>query len=341
MAEKIYGWSRGVAIGQNLGELIIEPARREAHEERTRQLLQTAMNSTVGARFTEECVRRDGTNITVEIAVTALRRRDGYVFNAFSRDITERIAAEEQLRQSQKMEAVGQLTGGIAHDFNNILTVITSTIDSLADAVKHDAELAGFAKLISGAADRGAALASQLLAFARRQPLRPRLVDIKAWALENERLLRRTLGEQVQIELCLEEDVWPTLVDPTQLTTAVLNLAVNARDAMPNGGKLTFAASNVELDRGTAADVEPGPYVMIAVSDTGRGIPEAIRQRVFEPFFTTKGVGKGTGLGLSMVYGFVRQSDVHIELCSEEGYGTTFMLYLPRANVEAPSLAAP
>lgn len=253
-------------------------------------------------------------------------------------DITSLKDAALQLRQSQKMEAVGQLTGGIAHDFNNILTVITGTIEILAQEVEDQPEMAAIAKMIDDAAARGAELTQRLLAFARRQPLQPRRTDINTLALEAAKLLRPTLGEQIEIESMLEGDAWTAMIDPAQLTTAILNLALNARDAMPDGGKLTIETGNVYLDEGytkSNPDAKPGPYLMVAVSDTGAGIPAALRERVFEPFFTTKDVGKGTGLGLSMVYGFIKQSGGHIKLYSEEGHGTTVKMYLPRAAAGA------
>jgi signal transduction histidine kinase/DNA-binding response OmpR family regulator len=254
------------------------------------------------------------------------------------RDVTEAKNTERQLRQAQKMDAIGQLTGGIAHDFNNILTVITGTIEILAAAVDDRPQYAAIAKMIDQAADRGAELTRHLLAFARKQPLRPRETDVNALIVETAKLLRPTLGEIVEIESKLEADAWPALVDPNQLTSALLNLAVNARDAMTNGGRLTLESGNIFLDESYAksqGEVRPGHYVMIAVSDNGSGIPAAIRDKVFEPFFTTKGTGKGTGLGLSMVYGFVKQSDGHIKIYSEEGYGTTVKIYLPRAIARA------
>src|ERR1700730_6182899 len=224
------------------------------------------------------------------------------------------------------MEAVGQLTGGIAHDFNNILTVITGTIGILADAVADRPQLVAIAKMIDEAAERGADLTRHLLAVARKQPLQPREVDVNALILEAARLLRPTLGEQIQINPLLAQDAWTALVDPSQLTTALLNLALNARDAMPGGGKLVLETNNVYLDEGYASmhnEVTVGNYVMIAVSDTGSGISAADLEKVFDPFFTTKDVGKGTGLGLSMVFGFVKQSDGHVKIYSEEGHGTT------------------
>jgi signal transduction histidine kinase len=247
----------------------------------------------------------------------------------------ELVEQQQQLAQAQKMEAVGQLTGGIAHDFNNILTVITGTIEILADAVADRAELAQIAAMVDGAAQRGAELTQRLLAFARKQPLQPRTTDLNALVIDAARLLRPTLGEHIEIESMLAEDAWPAQVDPGQLTTALVNLAVNARDAMPNGGKLTFETGDADLDTAYAeahGDVSPGAYAMIAVSDNGTGIPAAIRDKVFDPFFTTKEVGKGTGLGLSMVYGFVKQSGGHIKIYGEEGQGTSIKIYLPRAT---------
>ena len=244
-------------------------------------------------------------------------------------------ATETQVRQAQKMEAVGQLTGGVAHDFNNILTVITGTIEILGDAVKDRPHLAQITNLISAAAARGADLTQHLLAFARRQPLQPRNTDVNSLVVDSARLLRPTLGEQIEIESMLSPDSAPALIDPSQLSTAILNLALNARDAMPNGGKLTLETRNVVLDENYAAmnnDVKPGNYVMIAVSDSGTGIPANLLDKVFEPFFTTKDVGKGSGLGLSMVYGFVKQSNGHIKIYSEEGHGTSVKLYLPQAT---------
>jgi signal transduction histidine kinase/DNA-binding NarL/FixJ family response regulator/HAMP domain-containing protein len=259
------------------------------------------------------------------------------------RDVTRAKEIERQLRQSQKLDAIGQLTGGVAHDFNNILTVITGTAEILADGVADRPNLLAIARMIDQAAERGADLTRHLLAFARRQPLEPRSVDINNLVLDAAQLLRPTLGEHIEIESMLESDAEPALIDPSQLSTALLNLAVNARDAMPNGGKLTLETGNVVLDEAYARsnpEVQPGNYVMIAVSDTGTGIPANLRDRVFEPFFTTKTVGKGTGLGLSMVYGFVKQSNGHVKIYSEEGYGTTIKLYLPRAGAKADAPTA-
>ncbi len=291
-------------------------------------------------------MRKDGHAIKVEVSLKALRRRSGYVFNAFVRDLTHKIAAEEQLRQAQKMEAIGQLTGGVAHDFNNMLTVITGTIEILADGGRPTSRsLAAIVKLISEAADRGAELTAHLLAFARKQPLQPREIDINRLVVESAKLLRPTLGEHIEIEIDADGARsgrrWSIRASSA---TALLNLAINARDAMPNGGKLILETRNVTFDEDYAAataTLQPGNYVMIAVSDTGVGIPAAILDRVFEPFFSTKEVGKGTGLGLSMVYGFVKQSGGHIKVYSEEGHGTTFSIYLPQADAAATEIAEP
>jgi signal transduction histidine kinase len=250
------------------------------------------------------------------------------------RDVTAWKETERLLRESQKMEAIGQLTGGIAHDFNNMLTVITGTIDILIAGVADRPTLASIVKMIDEAATRGADLTRQLLAFARKQPLRPRETDINALVGDTAKLLRPALGAGIVIESTLEEGAWPAMIDPTQLSTALLNLALNARDAMAEGGTLTLKTANVILDAAYARanpEVTPGPYVMVAVSDTGTGIPAALHDKVFEPFFTTKDIGKGTGLGLSMVYGFVKQSGGHIKIDSIEGLGSTFKLYLPRS----------
>jgi nitrogen-specific signal transduction histidine kinase len=251
------------------------------------------------------------------------------------RDLAEKRAAEAQFRQAQKMESIGQLTGGIAHDFNNILTVVSGAVGILVESVADRPDLVSIAQMIDEAAERGAQLTRQLLAFARKQPLQPREIDVNALLLDAAKLLRPTLGEQIEISPRLAEDAWPALADPNQLSTAILNLALNARDAMPQGGKLMIETGNISLDDGYVSmnsDVAAGDYVLIAVSDTGSGIPAALLPKVFDPFFTTKEVGKGTGLGLSMVFGFVKQSGGHIKIYSEEGHGTTIRVYLPRST---------
>ncbi len=255
------------------------------------------------------------------------------------RDVTKVRDTERQLQHAQKMEAVGELTGGIAHDFNNILTVITGTIEILADAVADKPGLVAIAKMIDEAAGRGGDLTQRLLAFARRQPLQPSVTDVNALVGDAVKLLRPTLGEHIEIEARLSPNLKPALVDASQLSSAIINLALNSRDAMASGGKLMIETMNAHLDESYAQanrEAQPGNYAMIAVSDSGEGIAADIVDRVFEPFFTTKEIGRGSGLGLSMVYGFTKQSNGHIKIYSEVGHGTTIKLYLPQTAGEAP-----
>ncbi|MCP3474795.1 PAS domain S-box protein [Bradyrhizobium sp. CCGUVB1N3] len=330
-AERLFGWRRDQALGKNNIDLIVAESERET----IRGGLQGFVSSRDGRlleRRREMIVRRrDGKEFTAELSVTALNRREGLLFNVFYRDLTDKIAADERIRHAEKMEAVGQLTGGVAHDFNNILTVITGTIEILADAVEKEPQLAAITRMIDEAAARGAELTQHLLAFARKQPLQPREIDVNSLIVDTAKLLRPTLGEQIQIESVFETESCVAIVDPNQLTTALLNLALNARDAMPNGGKLILETGAAYLDEAYANinDIRPGHYVLIAVSDTGAGIPAKLLDRVFDPFFTSKGPGKGTGLGLSMVYGFIKQSAGHVRIYSEEGHGTTIKMYLP------------
>ena len=250
-------------------------------------------------------------------------------------DITEKLRDEMALRQGQKMEATGQLTGGMAHDFNNILQVIQANLDLVKSAVPDDQAALARLSAAGAAADRGARLTQQLLAFARRQPLAPQPTNVARLVRDLADLLRHSLGERITIELDIAAEPWNAKIDPGQLENAILNLAINARDAMPDGGTVTVEVSNATLDRRYAAlhpDVTPGPYVLVAVNDTGTGMPPEVAAQAFDPFFTTKGDGKGTGLGLSMVYGFVRQSNGHIRIDSAIGQGTSVKLYLPRTH---------
>ena len=241
--------------------------------------------------------------------------------------------SEEKLRQSQKMEAVGQLTGGLAHDFNNLLLVVIGNLDMLLESKKDDPQVQELAHQAFEAAQRGADLTRSLLAFARKQPLRPRRIAINDLVGGVARLLGRTLGEQIEISLELAPTLWPVVADPAQLEAALTNLATNARDAMPKGGRLRVVTANQSLDEDYCAqhaDVAPGDYAMIQVTDTGTGMSPDVMAQIFDPFFTTKGRGEGTGLGLSMVFGFLKQSGGHVNVYSEAGVGTTFRLYLPR-----------
>ncbi|HEX4179968.1 MAG TPA: CHASE3 domain-containing protein [Caulobacteraceae bacterium] len=253
------------------------------------------------------------------------------------RDVTDRDQAEDQLRRAQRMEAIGHLTGGVAHDFNNLLQVIRGNLEMIAPDVADRAQAAQRLRNALHGADRAAQLTRQLLAFARRQPLEPKVVNLGRMAGEMSDMLRRMLGESITVETVIADGLWNTLADPAQVESALLNLAINARDAMPGGGRLGIEVANASLDQDHALrdnDVEPGQYVLIAVSDTGHGMSSDVAARVFEPFFTTKSEEKGTGLGLSMVYGFVKQSNGHVQLHSEVGQGTTVKIFLPRAHHE-------
>ena len=286
-------------------------------------------------------------NVVAEAVLTATRSaamqfsvdRMKELVEEKDRLLHEKNASELQLRQVQKMEAIGQLTGGVAHDLNNILTVIVGATEVLIEIADRP-DVADLAEMIDAAAARGGDLTQRLLVFARKQPLRPREVDVNSLVIEAAKLLRPTLGARVQVETKLAGDASLSLIDPGQLNNAILNLALNARDAMLDGGKLTIETGNVVVDD-SDGEVTVGHYVMIAVTNSGVGIPADLLNRVFEPFFTTKDVGKGSGLGLSMVYGFVKQSNGHINISSEVGHGTTVRIYLPSVvGVAAPAEAS-
>jgi nitrogen-specific signal transduction histidine kinase len=253
------------------------------------------------------------------------------------------MRAEEALRQAQKMEAIGHLTGGVAHDFNNLLQIVLGNLDSLkrridGSVMPSRSEVGRAVENAMRGAERAASLMQRLLAFSRRQPLEPRPVDVNRLVTSMSELLRRTLGESIAIETVLGGGLWRIFADPGQLESAIVNLAVNARDAMPAGGKLTIESANAHLDDAYATEhqeVQAGQYVMLAISDTGTGMTKEVIASAFDPFFTTKDVGQGTGLGLSQVYGFVKQSNGHVKIYSEPGDGTTLRVYLPRLMAEA------
>ncbi len=247
---------------------------------------------------------------------------------------------QTRMRQMEKMDALGQMTGGIAHDFNNILAVIIGMTELASVTAKDNPKLAEMLTQIDESAERGAQLVQRLLAFARKQPLKAAVLDLNETVKRAIGMLERTLGEDICFESTLAPGLWPALADPSQLEHAILNLAVNARDAMPKGGRLVIETSNMRLDENYAAqnaDIAPGDYASIIVTDSGTGMPPEVVERVFEPFFTTKEVGKGTGLGLSMVYGFVKQSGGHVKIYSEVEHGTSIRIYLPRAERHAPA----
>lgn len=344
MAERTFGWDRDEAIGQPLADLIIPAEQREAHREGLARYLATGEAPLLNRRIEVEALRRNGERFAVELTILAVEARNRREFSAFLRDLTERKEAEAQLRQAQRMEAIGHLTGGIAHDFNNLLTVIIGNLELVGSRDAGDLRQDQLTRQALAAAEKGAALTHRLLAFSRQQALNPvhtELNDVVNGMID---LLRRTLGEDVEIEVQLARDLWPELADKTQVESALLNLALNARDAMPGGGKLTIETGNVALCEEYAAnntEVTPGDYVMLAVTDTGTGMPPEVVERAFDPFFTTKDAGKGSGLGLSMIYGFAKQSGGHLKIYSEPGHGTTIKLYLPRARGGEPEAPAP
>ena len=288
-------------------------------------------------------LRNDRTIVSVRLSGRAFRdERNTIFFELFAEDVTERRALEQQLRQAQKMEAVGRLAGGIAHDFNNLLMVISGYSEFLLERIGDDPAMRGHAQEIANAAARATSLTRQLLAFSRKQMLDPKIVDLNSVVAENVKMLTRLIGEDIDLVMVPGPDIGAVKADPGQIEQVIMNLAVNARDAMPHGGKLTIETANVTLDANYArfhAPVKPGDYVMLAISDTGMGMDADTQAHIFEPFYTTKGL-KGTGLGLSTVYGIVKQSEGYIWLYSEAGKGTSFKIYLPRfsATGEVPAL---
>ncbi|WP_209428310.1 PAS domain S-box protein [Pararhodobacter sp. SW119] len=286
--------------------------------------------------------RADGSWADVETHAFAIRDDDGRAVRVLGSmsDISQRLELEARLRQSQKLEAVGQLTGGVAHDFNNLLTIIMGNTELLQDNLDEGSRLRRFADMSAMAADRAAELTNRLLAFSRKQLLKPQVIDVNAVVGDIEGMLRRTLGEDIDIEIVLADGLWPTEIDLAQVEAALLNLTINSRDAMPDGGSLTIETGNAALDDAyvsTEPDLRAGEYVVIAVSDTGHGIPTDQIAHVFEPFFTTKAIGQGTGLGLSMVFGFVKQTGGHVRIYSELDEGTTVKLYFPRYLGDDPA----
>ena len=336
-AQRIKGYRAEEIIGQHFSRFYTEEDQRNGVPQR---VLQSAARL---GKFEGEGwrVRKDGSRFWANALLDAIVGPDGEVigFAKVTRDLTEKRNIEAQLRQSQKMEAIGQLTGGIAHDFNNLLQVVTGSLEGLQRRAGNllltpqGADMQRFIDNALRGADRAANLTRRLLAFSRRQTLDAKPTDIGKLVAGMSDLLRRTLGEGISIHAVNANDLWRVSVDANQLESALLNLAVNARDAMPSGGKLTIETANCRLDQAYTArfeGLEPGQFVMIAVSDTGMGMSREIIERAFEPFFTTKEVGHGTGLGLSQVYGFVKQSGGHVRVYSEVNEGTTIKLYLPR-----------
>jgi PAS domain S-box-containing protein len=320
---RLLGWSAEEMVGRMLPEFV----HRDDLALAAMQIAKLAHGPTTLA-FESRVRTKDGGVLLIACSAEPA----GDDFYVVGRDVTEQRAAEEALRQAQKMEAVGQLTGGIAHDFNNLLQGITGSLNLIQKRIAQG-RLAELDRYISGAmasAGRAAALTHRLLAFSRRQPLNPRAVRANPLVSSMEDLLRRTLGERINFKLELAADPWPTMCDPNQLENAILNLVINARDAMPDGGRLTIETRNASIDSTRHQGQSAGDYVCISVADTGTGMSADTIGKAFEPFFTTKPIGQGTGLGLSMIYGFVRQSGGFVDIDSELGVGTTVLLYLPR-----------
>jgi PAS domain S-box-containing protein len=326
---KVLGYRPDEMVGR-IGKEFIFPEDLDA----TREEMRAARAGNVMRNFRCRYVHKDGR--PVSLVWTGVWSESDRLHFFIGRDVTEIEAKEEQLRQSQKMEAVGQLTGGVAHDFNNILMVIQANVEELLEDERLTPEQREMLTAVATSGERAAEMTRRLLAFSRKQRLLPQATNLSELVAGIDRLLRRTLGEQIAIETFLATDLWTASVDRSQVEAALVNLCVNARDAMSNSGRLILETTNAELDEEYAAanpGVVSGQYVMIAVSDTGTGIPPELLTRVFDPFFTTKEVGKGTGLGLSMVYGFIKQSNGHIKIYSEVGRGTTIRMYLPRSDV--------
>jgi PAS domain S-box-containing protein len=339
-AERIFGYRADGIRGRPLAETIIPPALRERHRAAFDRYLQTEEPTILGRRLELSGLHADGHEFPVELTVYRVPIDGPPVFSAFIRDLTQARALEEQFLQAQKMESVGRLAGGIAHDFNNLLTAINGYAQLTLEDPGLSADTRDALQQITAAADRATELTSQLLAFSRRQVMQPVSLHLGVKIDDIAPMLRRLLGEDIELLTRSAKALGNVLVDPGQLTQVILNLAVNARDAMPSGGTLTIEADNVELDAQYAAghaEVMPGPYVVLSVTDTGSGMDEATRARLFEPFFTTKELGKGTGLGLATVYGIVKQSGGHIWAYSEPDHGTVFKIYLPRVEAVAGS----
>ena len=340
-AGEMFGYTSQELVGAGV-ELLLPESKRAAHGRLRDGYFQAPRVRPMGAGLDLAGRRKDGTEFPVEISLSTVETGEETFAIAFISDISLRKTLEEQLMHAQKMEAVGRLAGGVAHDFNNMLTVIAGYNRMMLDELSTLDPLRGYAEEILKAADRAAALTNHLLSFSRRQVMKPRVIDLNAVIGQTENMLRRLIGEDIQLVMSLGADTGNIKADPNHIEQAIVNLAVNARDAMPLGGRLSIETSNtqiVEAYAKTHIGVRPGEFVMIAVSDTGHGMDSATRQNIFEPFFTTKQRGKGTGLGLAIVYGMVKQSGGDIWVYSEPGQGTTFKIYFPRA--EEPVAAGP
>ena len=335
-AEKMFGYVRMDILGRNV-ELLLPPSTRAATMEALTQYYSTGKGPLFGKPLEVMAVRADGTEFPVELTVARVGAENSRAMTAFLRDVSERRQLEEQLRQSQKLEAIGRLASGVAHDVNNVLMSIMGSADLILMDAKEGDSIHAETSEIKISVQRGASLTRQLLAFSRRQATVPKLFMLRDAMSGMETMLRRLIGPEIDLQIVRSSDVM-VMADPAQIEQVILNLCVNARDAMPQGGRMTVTVDEVELNEWSAGligeDARPGRYARLSVSDTGTGMDEATRAKLFEPFFTTKEQGKGTGLGLSIVYGIVKQSGGHITVASEPGRGATFLIYLPLATAE-------
>ena len=333
-AQKIFGYLPDEVIGNSVN-MLMPPRDAGLHDSYMSQYSNTGKAKIIGIGREVQGKKKDGTLFPLHLAIGEIVRGEETIYVGTIHDLTERNEREEIIRHAQKMQAIGQLTGGIAHDFNNLLASVIIDLELAEEQLSDNEETAILVRDAIGSAQRGASLNQGLLAFSRKQHLSPRAIDLK-YQLENViEILRRTLGAEIEIEAHTATDLWLCDADPDQVENAFLNLAINARDAMPDGGKLTIDIYNVRLtDRYAASkiEVEPGEYVVVALTDNGTGMPVEVLDRAFEPFFTTKPIGKGTGLGLSSIYGFAKQTGGNLTIYSEEGQGTTIKLYIPRTQ---------
>lgn len=329
--ERLFGYTNKEVIGQNIS-LLIPDHYFLTHELNLARLFTAEKSLHIGRTMEVSALTKNGTKFPVEVSLATWNSSDGAFATAIIRDITERRRLENQLRQSQKMEAIGHITGGIAHDFNNMLNVTLGYSQLIMETVENNSLQYHHTQQIQKAGQSAADLVQQLLAFTRQRIIEPRLINVNDIVISIEKMMQRIIGEDIEITLSLASDISPVTVDPVQIEQVIMNICINARDAMPMGGKLIIETSNTAIDETYSHAhpwVKPGQYVMLSITDTGIGMDEATQARIFEPFFTTKELGRGTGLGLAVVYGIVKQHNGFIHVYSQRGYGTIFKIYIP------------